>query len=96
MAEDVVPDDLGTDYSTHNLSSVNANTHIQVLKSWIFCLGALLSDNVDHLETNLDDPEGFLNLNNCGPFFLADFTRVAQDDVAVSNRVDFVNSDLLA
>jgi len=44
----------------------------------------------------LDDPEGFLNLNKGGPFFLANFTRVAQDDVAVSNRVDFVNSDLLA
>lgn len=64
LAKDVVPDDLGADNSTHNLSCVDTNPHVQVPQRRVLSLVSLLSNDIDHFKTDLDDSEGLLDLHD--------------------------------
>ena len=64
LAKDVVPDNLGANDSTHNLSRVDTDPHVQVPQRRVLGLVSLLGNDIDHLKTDLDDSEGLFDLHD--------------------------------
>lgn len=96
LPEDVVPDDLCADNSADDFTSVDSDAHVQVLQGRVLRLISFLCDNVDHFETDLDDTERFIHLDDLCTSFFGNFSCVAHYDVAVTDCVHFVDADLFA
>ena len=95
LAENVVADDLRADDSSDNLTSVDTDSHVEVPQGWVLGLVALLSDDIDHFQSDLDHPKGFLDLDDWRTALLRDLAGVTHDNVAVTDSMDLIDADLL-
>ena len=96
LTKNVVVDNLGSNDSSDEFPGVDPDSHRKPLHVGVRRVLSLFVDNLAHVEARLDELVGFLYLDAQRSSLFVGATRVAHDHVAVTDRVHFIDVQLLA
>ena len=61
LAEDIVPYNLGPNYTTRNLPCVNSDAHVEYFEVWVRSCSSNFGNYIQHVESHLHHVESFFS-----------------------------------